>query len=81
MAVIRFTDNDLPEIASWEVGKTYKLELEVKMVEKSEITDDMVGMPGEEGAKFSAAFKLVRAKPKKEDYDEWYANVRSSAKE
>ena len=81
MPVLRFTDNELPEIKSWEVGKTYTVELEMKMVEKSEITDEMALLPGEEGAKFLAAFKLVRAKPKKEDYDEWYAKVRSSAKE
>jgi len=51
------TQKDLPEIKNWQVGKKYKLEIEVEQVsqEKSEYG---------QGSPLTARFKLLKVKAK-----------------
>lgn len=55
---IHVTEDNLPEIKDWEVGKTYEVVVQVKMISKSQ-GDMYMAMPGDMNQKkFSASLEV-----------------------
>lgn len=63
---VSFDDEDLPEIKGWQVGKPYKLTLEVKMTGLrigNEMYDSPVSDSSKKDKQLRATFEIVKVKP------------------
>lgn len=60
----RITENELPAIKNWTVGKKYKVLMDVEMVSQSKNSDDYYN--DAEKGKHSASFKINSAKEQSE---------------
>ncbi len=73
------TDQDLPEIADWKVGDSYKLVIEVEQVSMRQ-GSEWGGDTNKDNTRY-ATFKLkkvgIKKEEKKEDYQNEYASKRS----
>jgi hypothetical protein len=59
-------DTDLPAMKTWEVGKTYTVTAQIKMVYQSEGNEYDYGNPDEQNTKkMRARFKILKITPEK----------------
>lgn len=61
--IIRFDEDDLPELTKWKVGGKYKLTMEVEQTGMSKGEDEMPYAPKGTKPTMTATFKVISVSP------------------
>ena len=66
-SMLSLDEGDLKEVKNWKVGKTYKVELEIKMVKSEVNSGDIIPGDDDDADKVHGRFEVISASPYEEE--------------